>query len=102
MVGLANSNCSWCLNFMAARLAARPLVRSVHLDASNGCVVVEHDHDPAALVGEIHDDLRGWVAADTGEVVMVARRACGVGVPMSTDRTATPGWQRDRARQGRS
>lgn len=72
IVGLANSNCSWCLNTMSDRLAARPLVRSVHLNAASGCLVVEHDHDdPAALVAEIHDDLRGWEVGDNGETVMV-------------------------------
>jgi hypothetical protein len=35
-------------------------------------LVVEHDHDdPAALIAEIHDDLRGWEQADNGERVMV-------------------------------
>lgn len=72
VVELDNSNCSWCLNMMATRLVARPLVRRVHLDARAGCLVVEHDHDdPAALVAEIHHDLRGWEAADNGEAVMV-------------------------------
>ncbi len=72
VVGLANTNCSWCLNAMADRLAARPLVGRVHVDSAAGCLVVDHDHDdPTALVAEIHDDLRGFEAADNGEMVMV-------------------------------
>lgn len=72
VVGLANSNCAFCLNLMSGRLAARPLVRSVHLDAAAGCLVVDHDHDdPEALVAQIHDDLRGWEVAENGERLMV-------------------------------
>lgn len=71
-VGLASSNCSWCLNAMAERLAAQPLVRNVHVNAAAGCLEVDHDHDnPEALVAKIHDDLRGWATADNGEAVMV-------------------------------
>lgn len=72
IIGLANSNCSWCLNAMAERLADRPLVNAVHVNAAAGCLEVDHDHDdPEALVVQIHDDLRGWVTADNGEAVMV-------------------------------
>lgn len=72
VIGLANSNCSFCLNAMAERLAERPLVNAVHVNASAGCLEVDHDHDdPEALVAKIHDDLRGCVTADNGEVVMV-------------------------------
>jgi hypothetical protein len=72
IVQLANSNCIWCLNAMAHQLRARPLVRRVHLDASAGCLVVDHDHDdPGALVAGIEHDLRGWELAGNGEVVMV-------------------------------
>ncbi len=57
---------------MSTRLRARPLVSQVHVDASSGCLVVDHDHDdPAALVAQIHDDLRGYELADNGERVMV-------------------------------
>ncbi|MDQ6785011.1 MAG: hypothetical protein M3063_16560 [Actinomycetota bacterium] len=57
---------------MAERLVARPLVRAVQINLAAGCLVVDHGHDnPAALVAEIHDDLRGWEQADNGETVMV-------------------------------
>jgi len=86
---------------MSDRLAARPLVRSVHVNAAAGCLVVEHDHDdPAALVAEIHDDLRGWEVGDNGETVMVdldvheeseCRLAPGAPSPQSTaDRQGGP------------
>ena len=72
VVELANSNCAWCLRYMADRLAARPLVRHVHVDFSAGCLMVDHDHDdPAEVVAEIRDDLRGFELADNGEKVMV-------------------------------
>ncbi len=72
VVQLANSNCAWCLNAMADNLGARPLVHGVEVNAAAGCLVVDHDHDdPAALLAEIHDDLRGWEQADNGEAVMV-------------------------------
>jgi hypothetical protein len=72
VVKLQNSNCVRCLDLMSTRLRARPLVSQVHVDASSGCLVVDHDHDdPAALIVQIHDDLRGWELADNGERVMV-------------------------------
>ncbi|MDQ2726911.1 MAG: hypothetical protein M3Y91_03375 [Actinomycetota bacterium] len=72
VVQLENSNCVWCLRVMSDRLLARPLVQQVHVDSAAGCLVVDHDHDdPTALVADIHDDLRGWEAADNGEAVMV-------------------------------
>ena len=39
---LGNSNCGWCLNAMADQLRARPIVGNVHLNASAGCLVVDH------------------------------------------------------------
>ena len=72
VVELANSNCTWCRDAMIDHLNARPLVRQVHVNATTGCLVVDHDHDsPAALIEEIHDDLRGWELAGNGERVMV-------------------------------
>lgn len=72
VIQLQNSNCGRCLDIMSNRLLARPLVRQVHVDASTGCLLVEHDHeDPGLLVAQIHDDLRGWELADNGERVMV-------------------------------
>lgn len=57
---------------MVDQLRARPLVRRVHLAASAGCLVVDHEHDdPGALVAGIQHDLRGWELAGNGEVVMV-------------------------------
>jgi hypothetical protein len=57
---------------MIDHLNARPLMRQVHVNATTGCLVVDHDHDsPVALIEEIHDDLRGWELAGNGERVMV-------------------------------
>ncbi len=72
VVQLSNSSCPWCLRAWSDRLLARTLVRQVHVNSTAGCLVVDHDHDdPARLVAEIHDDLRGWEPADNGEAVMV-------------------------------
>jgi hypothetical protein len=54
------------------QLRARPLVRHVHLNASAGCLVVDHEYDdPGALIALIQHDLRGWELAGNGEAVMV-------------------------------
>lgn len=72
VVQLVNGNCVWCLNAMVNQLRARPLVRHVHLNASAGCLVVDHEHDdPGALIALIQHDLRGWELAGNGEAVMV-------------------------------
>jgi hypothetical protein len=72
IIQLGSSNCGWCLNAMADQLRARPLVGNVHLNASTGCLVVDHEHDdPAALIAGIQHDLRGWELAENGEAVMV-------------------------------
>jgi len=72
LVTLGNSNCPWCLNAMMERLRARPLVRDVRSNTTDGCLEIDHDYaEEADLVAGIHDDLRGWVTADNGEAVMV-------------------------------
>ena len=44
----------------------------MHLNASAGCLVVDHEHDdPGALIAGIQHDLRGWELAGNGERVMV-------------------------------
>jgi hypothetical protein len=45
---------------MVDQLRARPLVRREHLNASAGCLVVDHEHDDReAMVAGIQHDLRG-------------------------------------------
>ncbi len=57
---------------MVEQLRARPLVCHVHLNASEGCLIFDHEHDdPRALIARIQHDLHGWELADNGERVMV-------------------------------
>ena len=70
-IELGNSNCSWCLNNMLEDLRGRAVVEAVHLDASAGCLVVDHAGDPAALLARVHAVVRGSEVADNGESVMV-------------------------------
>lgn len=73
VVELANSNCTWCRDAMIDHLITRPLVRQVQVNSTTGCLGRRYDHDnPAALVAEVRDDLRGWVLAEDGEKVMVS------------------------------
>lgn len=72
VIELVDTNCTWCRDAMIEHLAIRPLVRGVHVNSTNGCLQVDHDHDsPAALMAEIRGDLRGWELADNGERIMV-------------------------------
>ncbi len=70
LIRVENANCTDCLNAIQDTLMARPLVRSVHLHAADGCIEVEHDHDvPDALVEVLRSSLRGWQMADNGEIM---------------------------------
>ena len=40
---LGNCNCPWCLNAMMHRLREHSLVRTAILDATMGCLVMDHD-----------------------------------------------------------
>ena len=72
VVRLGNSNCGWCLRAMMEHLNAQPLVRKVKLNATAGCLVVDHDlGNPAALIADIRPEARGWELAGNGEKVMV-------------------------------
>lgn len=71
-IRLDNANCSDCLNTVSAELTDRPLVNSVELSATSGCLEVDHDNDdPQALLDVLNSSLHGFVLADNGEVVYV-------------------------------
>lgn len=75
VIKLGDSNCPWCLNAMVEHLRVRPRVREVQINASAGCLVVNHDHDDVAeLLADIGEVLRGSVEMSNGEVVMIALR----------------------------
>lgn len=70
IVEVANCNCPWCLNTTLARLRERAAVRSTHANVAAGCVLIEHDDDPAELLAQIGRDLRAVEIATNGEAVM--------------------------------
>jgi hypothetical protein len=72
VVQLGNSNCGWCLDAITRRLRAQTSVRRVRINATAGCLVVDHNYDdPTALIEDIRKNVRGWELAANGEVVMV-------------------------------
>lgn len=72
LVRLDNANCTFCLNDAREELLRRPLVRSVTMSATAGCLDVEHDHDDPAVLGRIlREHMRGWQVAGNAEIVMV-------------------------------
>lgn len=70
-IELGNSNCSWCLNNMLDDLRRQVVVQAVRLDASAGCLLVDHAGNRAALLARVHAMARGSEVADNGEPVMV-------------------------------
>lgn len=94
VVGLANSNCPWCLDSTIRQLRDRRAVTGVRAHSSAGCFVVDHaDDDPTALVAQIRRDLRAVEVASNGELVMslVAVEeapSCGAAHPDPMPRTA--------------
>ena len=72
LIRVQNANCPDCLNAIQDTLMARPLVRTVHVHAADGCIEVEHDHDaPDELVELLGSSLRGWQMAGNGEIMQV-------------------------------
>lgn len=72
MILVQNANCSYCMNAVKDDLLARPQVREVQMNATAGCLVVDHDHDdPAALIALLHQSLHGWQVASNGEIIEV-------------------------------
>ena len=72
IVALENSNCTRCHNAMLAALRERERVQRVWSDFSNGCLVIEHEDDPDALVSLITTVDRAVAVAGNGERVMVS------------------------------
>lgn len=97
LVRLTHANCTFCLNEVRDELLRRPLVQSVTMSATAGCLDVEHDHDdPAALGRLLREHARGWEVADNAEIVMVPIDAepsdrCRWHDPSATGRSGTIG-----------
>lgn len=71
-IQLENANCTQCHNRVVAALLDRPRVNAVRADFSAGCILVEHDDDPAQLVAIVETMGRAVVLAANGERVMIA------------------------------
>jgi hypothetical protein len=72
IVALENSNCTRCHKAMLVALRERQGVQSVWSDFSAGCLVIEHEDDPDALVSLITTADRAVAVAANGERVMVS------------------------------
>lgn len=66
-----NANCTFCMNAVKKELLERPLVNDVRSSATEGCWVVDHDDDPAALIAILNQSLHGWNIATNGEIISV-------------------------------
>lgn len=72
LIRIENANCSYCIGTVQVELLERPLVHHVEMNAAEGCMEVDHDHDdPAALIELLGQSLHGAQVADNGEIVMV-------------------------------
>jgi hypothetical protein len=70
-VVLENGNCVLCNARLLSALRQRKRVQRVYTDFSTGCLVIEHDDDPAALLSLLTTDGRAVALAANGERVMV-------------------------------
>src|SRR5579875_3041376 len=71
LVTLENSNCTWCHNAMLRTLREEMGVQRVLSDFSSGCVVIEHETDPDALLTLVTTADRAVAVAGNGEREMV-------------------------------
>ncbi len=72
LIALENSNCTRCHNAMLVRLRSIAAVRNVQSDFASGCLVVDHNTDPDALISMVTDSGRVICVAANGEREMVA------------------------------
>jgi hypothetical protein len=68
---LENSNCTWCHNAMLATLRDRKGVHGMRLEFSSGCLIIEHEGEPDALLAVIATADRAVAVAGNGEREMV-------------------------------
>ena len=73
VVRIENTNCTYCVDDVRKALLAFPLVHTVEMSATTGCLDVEHDYEEvSAIIGLLRDSPLNWDIADNGEIVMVA------------------------------
>ncbi len=71
VVALENANCARCHNAMLGALRGREGVRRVWSDFSSGCLVIEYEADPDALVSLVTSAGRAVAVGGNGERTMV-------------------------------
>lgn len=72
VVALENSSCARCHNALLAALREKEHVQRVWSDFSAGCLVIEHEDDPDALVSVVRAAGRAVAVAASGQRVMVS------------------------------
>ena len=72
LIALENGNCTHCHNALLVRLRSIAAVRNVQSDFASGCLVIDHDTDPDALISMVTASGRGIYVAANGEPEMVA------------------------------
>lgn len=72
VVALENANCTRCHNAMLGALRGREGVRRVWSEFSSGCLVIEHEVDPDALVSLVMSAGRAVAVGGNGERTMVS------------------------------
>jgi hypothetical protein len=71
LVILENSNCTWCHNAMLATLREKKGVHRVRSEFSSGCLIIEHENEPDALLALIATAGHAVAVAGNGEREMV-------------------------------
>lgn len=71
LVTLENSNCTWCHNAMLATLREKDGVHRVRSELSSGCLIVDHEGEPDALLAVIATADLAVAVAGNGEREMV-------------------------------
>jgi hypothetical protein len=71
LVTLENSNCTWRHNAMLTKLREKKGVHRVRSEFSSGCLIIEHEGEPDALLAVIATADRAVAVAGNGEREMV-------------------------------
>ena len=98
-VVLENGNCVLCNARLLSTLRQRKQVQRVYTDFSTGCLVVEHEDDPATLISLLTTDGRAVALAANGERVMVRLDAHETGrCPVARSTVIQTRWDTEPAR----
>jgi len=96
---LENGNCVLCNTRLLNALRQRKRVQRVYTDFSTGCLVIEHEDDPDALLSLLTSDGRAVALAANGERVMVRLDAHETGrCPVARSTVIQARWDTEPAR----